>query len=122
MKLKKVAYTILVCTVALITANSLVLGRMIATVTKSVSEAEEVATATAEKEYTEIYEDFKKKERYISLTVNHNDLMTIENSFAELIGAAKANDTQSLLIAKSRLIDALEHLKRLSGINLDSIL
>lgn len=122
MKLKNIAYTILVSTVTLITVNSLVLGRMIDTVTKAVSDAEVDDTTLAETEYTEIYEDFKKKERYISLTVNHNDLMNIENSFAELIGAAKADDKESLIIAKSRLIDALGHLKRLSGINLDSIL
>ena len=122
MKLKNIAYTILVSTVTLITVNSLVLGRMIDTVTKTVSDAEVDDTTLAETEYTEIYEDFKKKERYISLTVNHNDLMNIENSFAELIGAAKADDKESLIIAKSRLIDALGHLKRLSGINLDSIL
>ena len=122
MKLKNIAYTILVSTVTLITVNSLVLGRMIDTVTKAVSDAEVDDTTLAETEYTEIYEAFKKKERYISLTVNHNDLMNIENSFAELIGAAKADDKESLIIAKSRLIDALGHLKRLSGINLDSIL
>ena len=122
MKLKNIAYTILVSTVTLITVNSLVLGRMIDTVTKAVSDAEVDDTTLAETKYTEIYEDFKKKERYISLTVNHNDLMNIENSFAELIGAAKADDKESLIIAKSRLIDALGHLKRLSGINLDSVL
>ena len=122
MKLKKFAYAVLVCTVVLISINAFALGRIIDSVTAAVTEAEEKDTDAAENEYTEIYENFKKKERYISLTVNHNDLMNIENSFAELIGAARADDQESLVIAKSRLIDALGHLKRLSGINLDSIL
>ena len=122
MKLEKIAYLILGCTIALILTNACILGRMIDKVTDAVSGGEESDTALALEEYTQIYEDFKKKEGYIALTVNHGDLMSIENAFAEIIGAAKANDRESLIIAKSRLIDALGHLRRLSGINFDSIL
>lgn len=122
MKIEKIAYGILICTVVLISINSILLCRTVEDVTKAVTEGEERDTRIAEKEYTEIYDNFKKKESYIALTVNHGDLTSIEDAFAELIGAAKADDTDSLLIAKSRLIDALGHLKRLSGINIDSIL
>ncbi len=73
-------------------------------------------------EYREIAEKFQKHERYISLTVSHDDLTNIEEAFAELIGAANANDEARIITVKSRLKDSLSHLGRLSGINLDSIL
>lgn len=122
MKLEKIAYAILICSVLLITANAIALGRIIDTTVAEVTAAEEEDTEKATKAYTELYENFKRKESYIALTVNHGDLMNIEDAFAEIIGAAKADDKESLMIAKSRLIDALGHLKRLSGINIDSIL
>lgn len=122
MKLEKIAYAILICAVVLISINSIVLGRIIDDVTDAVKDGEESDTDLAQEEYTRIYENFKKKESFIALTVNHGDLMSIEDAFAELIGAAKADDKESLMIAKSRLTDALGHLKRLSGINIDSIL
>ena len=72
--------------------------------------------------YYSVAEKFQKHERYISLTVSHDDLTNIEEGFAELIGAANAKDEERLVAVKSRLKDSLEHLGRLSGINLDSIL
>ena len=72
--------------------------------------------------YEQTAEKFKKHERYISLTVSHDDLTNIEEAFAELIGVANAGDEVKLVTVKSRLKDSLEHLGRLSGINIDSIL
>ena len=72
-------------------------------------------------EFEIIKRDFEHAEKFISLTVSHDDLTNIEESFSDIIGAAKAKDENLLLTAKSRLTDALEHLGRLSGINLDSI-
>ncbi len=71
--------------------------------------------------YQTVYEDYMKLQRYIGFTVSHDDLTNIEGEFHEIIGAIKANDDESLVISKSRLIGALSHLKRLSGINADSI-
>ena len=82
----------------------------------------ESLSAESHQEYERLYKDFKKKEQYISLTVNHEDLTDVESSFSEIVGAAKANDEEAFLTIKSRLIDALDHLRRLSGINIDSIL
>lgn len=73
------------------------------------------------KEYEKIFERFKKAERIISLTVSHDDLTNIEEGFAEIIGAAKAGGEVGTSTVKSRLTDALDHLGRLSGINIDSI-
>ncbi len=72
-------------------------------------------------EYERLYENFCKWQKFISLTVSHEDLSDIEKDFAEILGAARADDRESLIIAKSRLIMTLTHLRRLSGVNPDSI-
>ena len=69
-----------------------------------------------------LYGDFVKWQRYISLTVSHEDMSNIESDFAEMLASARVGDRDSLVIAKSRLIMTLTHLKRLSGVNPDSIL
>ena len=65
---------------------------------------------------------FKRAERFISVTVSHDDLTNIEEGFADLIGAAEAGMTGDVERIKNRLIDSIEHLGRLSGLNLDSII
>ena len=69
-----------------------------------------------------VYKKFKESEKFISLTVSHDDLTNIEESFADIIGAAEAGMTVDVITIKSRLEDALRHLGRLSGINFDSII
>lgn len=69
-----------------------------------------------------LYEDYMRRERFICLTVAHNDLMDIEGAFAELLGAIKAEDEGALIIAKSRLENALLHLRRLSSFGIEGIL
>ena len=71
--------------------------------------------------YEEISHEYAKIQRYIGLTVSHDDLTNIEEDFNEILGAIEADDEESLIIAKSRLIGSLSHLRRLSGINADSI-
>ena len=71
--------------------------------------------------YAEIHDDFAKKQRFIGLTVSHDDLTNIEEEINEILGAIEADDKETLIIAKSRLIGSLSHLRRLSGINADSI-
>ena len=66
-------------------------------------------------------EDFRKTENFISITVSHDDLTNIEDGFAELVGYLKVSDSDGAEIVKSRLINSLEHLRRLSGVNFDSI-
>ena len=67
-------------------------------------------------------ERFMRKERFISLTVNHEDLTNIESAFTELIGELSVEEHKNAEVAKNRLIDALEHLGRLSGCNFDAII
>ena len=80
------------------------------------------ATDTDAEVFSLLYDNFLKDEKFISLTVSHEDLRDIEKSFSEIIAAARMNDTVEVQKAKSRLIDALLHLGRLCGINIDSIL
>ena len=68
------------------------------------------------------HRDFKKAEKFISITVSHDDLTNIEEGFADIIGAAEAGMTVDVITIKSRLEDALRHLGRLSSINFDSVI
>ena len=122
MKLVKIAYAIFFTTLVLVMLNSVILRSLITDTITAVEGAEEEDTDKAEIEYNQIYKDFKKKETYIAITVSHEDMTNIEDSFSEVVGAAEAGDRDGVIIAKNRLIDALRHLKRLSGINVDSIL
>lgn len=71
--------------------------------------------------YEEIFEDYKRREKYIALSVSHSDLLGIEDSYAEMLGAIEADDKETLIIEKSRVIKALAHIKRLAGVNFDSV-
>ena len=122
MKSVRIAYTLLCFSLLAVITNSIVLNTLITQTLNSVNSISESNPQLAYEEYESIHEDFKSKEVYISLTVNHEDLTDVESSFAEIIGAAKANDEKAITTIKSRLIDSLEHLRRLSGISLDSIL
>lgn len=70
----------------------------------------------------ELFKEFMSIERHISLFVNHDDLENIEVGFGELVGAIEVGDRESAEITKSRLLYALRHLRRLSGLNTDSII
>ena len=71
--------------------------------------------------YSEIFEDYRRREKYVALSISHSDLLVIEDSFAEILGAIEADDEETLIIAKCRIIKALSHLKRLAGVNFDSV-
>lgn len=68
------------------------------------------------------YEYYKNKESYISLTVNHEDLTNIEDAFNELIGYLDVDMKEEAQVTKNRLLCFIEHLGRLSGINIDAII
>ena len=70
----------------------------------------------------ELYGFFEKHQRLISITVSHDDLRDIDDEMCELIGALTVEDTEGAQITKSRLCGSLRHLKRLSGLNIDSII
>lgn len=115
MKSVRIAAVLLVLVVAAVVANAIAVRNIIGGILHEV----EIAS---EDEYGKIFEHYKNIETYVSLSVDHEDMMNIELAFAELIGAVDAGDEESVAVVKSRLKYSLEHLRRLSGINIDSIL
>ena len=122
MKAVKAAIVILCVTLLFVISNSIMLTKTISGYENAVKKIDTSDTKSAEGEFIDLYDKFKRDERYINLTVNHLDLTNIEEMFASAIGAARADDSSELEITKNRLEDALGHLGRLVGINLDSIL
>ena len=120
-KIFSVVLLFLICTAVIL--NTVMLTKTINGFTERIStlEINESEVSSAESAARAAYEDFKASETFMSLTVNHNDLTAIEELFAEMIGYLSIADADGARVAKSRLIDALSHLRRLSGVNIDSI-
>lgn len=122
MKAVKIAILILLILTVSVYANSLYIGHITDKIAVKVENINTDDIAKAASEFELAYDEFKKAEKYISITVSHDDMTNIEESFAEIIGAAKAGNTVGVITIKSRLKDSLLHLGRLSSINIDSIL
>ena len=124
MKIKILAIVILLSVVSLCVFNSCFLHKEIDELTEKIEalEIDSENTGEALSEAIKIREHFKSRESYISLSVNHEDLSNIETIFAEMIGQLEVENADDARVAKSRLIDALGHLKRLSGVNIDTII
>lgn len=121
MKSVRFAYTVFIILILAVIINSVAIEKIIDSISEEIVYAEECDMSIAKNEYSEIYEKYKKYKLYISLSIGHDDLSDIENTFSEIIGAAKAEDFAGVITAKSRLTDQLGHIRRLSGINIDSI-
>jgi hypothetical protein len=119
MKVTVFASIMLIITTAFVFINSAVVTKMADELTDELSSIPE--SSEYAEEYRAAEELFCSMRRYLNLTVCHDSLLTVESSFAELIGAAEAQDEESLVITKSRLIGEISHLRRLSGINMNSI-
>ena len=124
MKIKLFVIITLVTIIGAVALNTFFLNKEIEELSKLISafNIKGMAISDCEKEAKSIYEKFKKSETYISMTVSHDDLTNIEDSFAELIGYISVGDKDGAEVTKNRLINSLEHLKRLSGINVDSVI
>ncbi len=121
MKDKVIAVVILILILGAIVANAIYLDRSIANILENVEELaldKENSLEQAEG----IYQGFKDRETYISITVNHEDLTSIEEAFSELIGHLRVGDIDGASVKKHRLIDSLEHLRRSCGVNIDAII
>ena len=121
MKQKILSVVLLASIIAFVTVNTIILRKQIdGTINevKSLSLSSDEAKADAE----DIYNNFMKNERYISITTTHNDLTSIEDCFVEMIGYISVGDIQNAYVTKCRLISYLEHLRRLSGFNFDAII
>ena len=121
MKIKIFAVCILVFTISAVIVNTVVIKRQIED-TKGQIHSLSVEEDGALERARGIEKEFRRRLTYISLTVNHDDLTVIEQSFAELIAYLEVGDTDGAHVTKNRLLDSLEHLGRLSGFNIDSII
>ena len=124
MKTKILAIVILISVIGFSAFNSYFLHNEIISFTEKI-EALEINENNTDKTLVsalEIKAWFRARESYISLSVNHEDLSNIETIFAELLGELEVGRADEATVAKSRLIDALHHLGRLSGVNIDTII
>ena len=119
MKTVVFSFVILIITFTAVILNSIFVSKSIEDIKKQLENAPSTTETYAL--YSDIFDEYMKRQHFIGLTVNHEDLTNIETEFNEILGAIEADDEKSLIIAKSRLIGSLSHLRRLSGINADSI-
>ena len=73
-------------------------------------------------EIEQTYNIFKKNEMLFGLSVSHEDLTDVSEGFVELISYLEVGDSDSAEVAKNRLKYLIEHLRRLSGVNIESII
>ena len=121
MKEKVIAVLIMVILIGFVTANTVILRKQIDGIIKEVNTLI-IDAPDATECAGELYDKFMHKEGYISLSVNHEDLTAIEEGFVEMIGYLKINNTEEAAVTKDRLTHSLEHLRRLSGFNIDAII
>lgn len=121
MKSKIFAGVTVISIVFLVIFSTLYIEREIDDMILAVS-AIEVNDERAASDIKRIREKYEGTSRYISIFVTHDDLTNIEDLLAELEGCLSVKDTKEAYVVKMRLINSLEHLRRLSGINLESII
>lgn len=120
MKVKIFTAALLVLILGAVTANTLFLPKRIDRIIESVS-AVMPEEQDAENKLKTAYNSFRNAEGYFSLTLNHNDLCEVGSLFVETMAYLSVGDSKETSVSKSRLIDALLHLRRLSEINIGSI-
>ena len=122
MKVKVLSAVLLLLVVGATAINTCVLMRRIDGITEAAQRLNTEESAVLAEENAKIaFADFKREEEYLSLTVNHDDLSDIEGLFSEMIGQLSVLDREGAEVTKNRLIDALSHLRRLSGFNISSV-
>lgn len=121
MKIVICAAIVLLISFGLVIGNCALLRIYIDDTLSEVREIEIEDVDTALSKFEAAYEKFERREKFVSLTVSHSDLTSIEDAFCDIIGAGIAKDKEEMIKTKTRLINSLEHLRRLSGINIDSI-
>jgi hypothetical protein len=124
MKIKIFAAVALITVIGAVVINTVVLNREISSLARSLSELNirGLTPAESRERADALFSEFKSKEPYISITVSHDDLTNIEDGFAELIGYLSVEDKDGAEVTKYKLENALLHLRRLAGFNIDSII
>ena len=124
MKEKVTAILLLIFLLSAVCINTLYLTSEIDKITNAVTliNIDKNKKSETKSEAERVFDQYKRAEIIISLTVSHEDLTNIEDCFVEMIAYLSIDDTDNASVAKSRLINSLEHLRRLSGLNIDSII
>ena len=119
MKIKFAAVLLATLVFGAVTANTVALLYNLDRIYKALEETP--STLEYGDVYSDIYEDFKRREQYISVTVSVGDLEPIRSAFYDIVGAVESGDEEELIIAKSRLTESILHLRRLCTFSFDSI-
>ena len=120
MKVKIIAVTIFIAIILLVTTNTVILAKQIDDLSAMVSEFD--IGEGAYQKATALLENFRQKEKFMSLTVSHDDLTTIGECMVEMRVYLSQEDYANARLSKNRLEYFLEHLRRLSGFNFESII
>ncbi len=121
MKAMLIASFTLLSLLAVIVLNSVYIERQVEELYSGIDRLD-IDDEGCEEKIDKIHSDFTRARKIITLSVSHDDISNIESCFAEVIGTIRADAKVEFIIAKSRLKDALLHLRRLSSINFDSIM
>lgn len=121
MKSSLIAVAVLLLLIVLIFTNSVYIDKKIDEICTGL-EALDIGDSECEASFSQLRAEFDGARKIITLSVSHDDISSIEDCFAELGGAIEVSSHTDFVIAKSRLLDAFAHLRRLSSINFDSIM
>ena len=69
----------------------------------------------------DVYDDFRRLEWILSLTISDEHLHQVEISFNECMSLISEGEISEAVIAKNRLTLELQQIKRFSGFNIKSI-
>ena len=120
MREKVVAVVLLLSLLTAVTVNTVYLTNKLDEICRSICDLD---IKTEEKTQAEaIYEEYNQAKTIISLTVSHEDLTNIDDAFVQMISYISVGNVEEAEVTKSRLIASLQHLRRLSGFNIDSII
>ena len=121
MKVKIFSVALLILLIFSVATNTIFLTRSIDEILSDV-EALDTKAAEARDRGEKIFENYKNTEGFLSLTVSHDDLADVNSYFTEMNAYLSLGNSEEATVAKSRLIDALSHLRRLSGFNFNAFL
>ena len=121
MKIKMMAVVIFLSVIVFVGVNTYIIDKEMREIGVDIAELD-LSTERAKEDAEEIYRDFQQKEKYLSLTVSHEDLTNIENCFVEMIGYLSIGDTDNAKVVKDRLTHSIEHLRRLSTFTIEAII
>ena len=121
MKVKIFSVVLLILLICAVATNTIFLTRCIDKILSDV-EALDTKNAEARNFGEEIFDNYKRAEFFLSLTVSHNDLADVNSYFTEMNAYLALGNAEEACVAKSRLTDTLTHLRRLSGFNFGSFL